>query len=490
MPKADSGVGAQPVAPDPGTSVGAGPSKPTCKGSLQKILDAADPRSVVVAPGGCVYREMVTVNKPLTLKAGSGAEIRGSDIWSGWTKSGSYWVKGTLPEFSSGGYCKTGTSRCKWPEQVFFDGKPLLQVASEPRSGQFAVDGSRRIVLSDDPAGHTVEVSTRRHWLVGRSNGVVIDGFTMKHAANGAQMGALKNDGHDNWTVRNNELSYSHGYNLTLGAATGLRAVGNDIHHGGQLGIGGGRAELEVLNNKIHHNNTEGFDPGWEAGGMKNTRMIRLVADGNEVYNNDRIGFWCDIACEDVTYSNNRVHHNKKAGIFYEISDNAKIFGNEVWKNGWESSGRGFGEAGILISSSRDVEVYDNVVAWNNDGITVVNDDRKQGDGVQYDRVTGVKVRDNYVLAKDYSGTSLHMALSWVKAYSGGNLYDPEAGNRGYGNRYWYTNGEESAYRYKWNGNFKKLGDFNATLGAERDRHLSNAEKDRLVADRKVPAAP
>ena len=77
-------------------------------------------------------------------------------------------------------------------------------------------------------------------------------------------MGALKNDRHSNWTIRNNNLSYAHGYNLTLGAATGLRAIGNDIHHAGQLGIGGARAALVVRNNKIHHNNTEDFDPGWK----------------------------------------------------------------------------------------------------------------------------------------------------------------------------------------------------------------------------------
>ena len=491
MPKPTTNLVAQPVAPSPGTGVGTEPAtKSTCKNSLQTLLDAAAPGSTVVTPGGCVYREMVTVNKPLTLKAGEGAEIRGSDVWSEWTKSGSYWVKGMLPEFSSGGYCKTGTSRCKWPEQVFFDGKPLLQVASEPRSGQFAVDGSRRVMLADDPTGHTVEVSTRRHWVIGRSDNVTVEGFTMKHAANGAQMGALKNDRHNNWTVRNNDLSYAHGYNLTLGAANRLRAVGNDIHHAGQLGIGGARADLEVRGNKIHHNNTEDFDPGWEAGGMKNARMIRLVADNNEVYSNDRVGFWCDISCDNVTYSNNRVHHNKKAGIFYEISDNAKIFGNEVWKNGWESPGVGFGEAGILVSSSRNVEVYDNVVAWNNDGITVVNDDRKQGDGVQYDRVTDVKVHHNYLLGKDYPGNSIHMTLAWVKAYSGGNIYNTAAGNGGYDNRYWYPESESYPYRYKWNGSFKKLGDFNGTLGEERGRYLSNSEKDRLMADRDVPAVP
>ncbi len=76
-------------------------------------------------------------------------------------------MKGTLPRFTAYGTCDDGTSRCLWPEQVFFDGEPLLQVASDPDSGQFAVDSDRNVVLADDPAGHTVEVSTRRQWVVG-----------------------------------------------------------------------------------------------------------------------------------------------------------------------------------------------------------------------------------------------------------------------------------------------------------------------------------
>lgn len=134
-------------------------TKSTCSESLQARVDAASPNSVVQTPGDCVYRETVTIDKPLTLKADSGAEIRGSDVWTNWQKNGVYWVKGTVPSFppdpdmATNGRCKSGTSRCLWPEQVFFDGKPLLQVASNPQSGQFAVDGSRRVMRTVTPTG-------------------------------------------------------------------------------------------------------------------------------------------------------------------------------------------------------------------------------------------------------------------------------------------------------------------------------------------------
>lgn len=311
----------------------------------------------------------------------------------------------------------------------------------------------------------------------------------MKHAANEVMSGAIKNDGHDDWTVRDNDLSYAHGANLKLGAGTGLLAAGNDVHHGGWMGISGSYAALEVRDNKIHHNNTEGFDPGWAAGGMKNARMISLLADGNEVYENDRVGFWCDEGCRNVTYSNNRVHHNTKIGIHFEISDDARIFGNKVWENGWGVADTSFGEAGILVASSRNVEVNDNVLAWNNDGVTVVNHDRSQGDRVQYDEVTDVEVHHNTVFGEDHAGDT-HMVLAWVKAYARGNIYDPAANNRGHDNRYFFPTPEGSAYRYKWGPGLKRLADFNATPGAERARYLSAPEKDRVANGRGVPAAP
>jgi hypothetical protein len=74
----------------------------------------------------------------------------------------------------------------------------------------------------------------------------------------------------------------------------------------------------------------------------------------------------------------NRVHHNVKRGIRLEISDNAKIFGNVVWENGQDIPG---GNAGISITASRDVGVYDNILAWNKVRISVVNSLREANAG-------------------------------------------------------------------------------------------------------------
>ena len=121
-----------------GSAADTADAQPTCQGSLQALVNAADPRTVVETAAGCVYREQVTINKPLTLKGGPGTEIRGSDVWTGWTNSGSYWVsKGSLPVFPAGDVLcdprEINTSRCKWPEQVFFEDNALLRWLLTPK---------------------------------------------------------------------------------------------------------------------------------------------------------------------------------------------------------------------------------------------------------------------------------------------------------------------------------------------------------------------
>jgi len=101
------------------------------------------------------------VDKQITLDVRPGAEICGNDVWTRWERSGGYLVEGPLPTFTAHGRCSTGERRCLWLEHVFFDGVPLEQVTSDPVNGQFAVDANRGVVLADDPADHTVKVTTR-----------------------------------------------------------------------------------------------------------------------------------------------------------------------------------------------------------------------------------------------------------------------------------------------------------------------------------------
>lgn len=469
-----------PVQPTPTATATLVPAASGCSTTLQALVDAAAPGSTVTVPA-CIFRETVTIGKSLTLDGQGKAEIRGSDAWStGWAQSGSYWVRGTLPQFAAHGTCKSGTSRCLWPEQVFFDGRPLVQVASSPSAGQFAVNGARQVVLADNPGGHQVEVSVRTRWVRATADKIVIRGFIMKHAANDAQSGAIGNQDRSvsNLTLDNNVLSDTHGAVISISGGSGVRVLRNDISRGGQEGIQGWQSQNALVQaNQIYGNNTEGFDPTWEAGGVKMAQHVGLVADGNVVHDNDGPGLWCDIGCKDVVFSNNRVYRNGPVGIWFEISNGAKIVGNSVWSNsGW---------AGIYISSSANAEVSTNTLAWNSQqGIFVNSQDRPDRTSNQVG-VIGNNVHDNTVVV----GTLGAAANRWTMEFADA-LFAPSSNNRGAQNAYWYPAPENGAPRFAWNGDIAALSSFNATPAEEGARYLTTAERDRLLAAAGVPLAP
>src|SRR5215831_2616995 len=141
-----------------GTTVAAG----VCSTSLQSLVDATPSGGVLRLPA-CLYEQTVTINKPMTLDGQGQAEIRGSDVWTAWTQSGSTWISANvLPPFDPGAGVICDDPRCNWPEQAFYDGTPLTQVAVgvQPASGQFSLTSGRQVILANNPAGHVVEVST------------------------------------------------------------------------------------------------------------------------------------------------------------------------------------------------------------------------------------------------------------------------------------------------------------------------------------------
>ena len=65
--------------------------------------------------------------------------------------------------------------------------------------------------------------------------------------------------------------------------------------------------------------------------------------------------------------------------------------GNRLWENGWRFPAWGWG-GGIVVSSSRNVEVFDNVVAWNPDGISIISQQRERS---AFNDVRNISVHDN-----------------------------------------------------------------------------------------------
>ena len=449
---------------------------------------SASPIAVLVHPG--IYREAVTVTKPMILTGEPGAEIRGSNIWAtGWSFKGGYWTRPGVPTFHTHGLCfDRTTNRCLWPEQVFFDGKPLLHVAGTPLSGQFAVNTDRTLILADNPQGHVIEVSVRTRWIAIKSDGVTISGFRMRHATNDSQTGAIDADSYSNINVEGNVLSDVHGAVVSLSHGSNLRIIGNDISRGGQEGIHMADAVDSIVeSNRIHENNTQGFGFGWEAGGLKAGRAIRLTMDSNEVYGNDGPGLWCD-GCQDVIFSTNRVHDNVHAGVHYEISHHARIFNNAIWKNGsyfsLNSNHWGWG-AGILVQNSDSCEVFKNTLAWNSNGISVIEQSR----GLTHD-VFNTSIHDNIIVSEDPAAGGYVFALAWLSDYAT-KMFVPSQRNIGWSNKYGYSGvAELGRWRFAWGHGYSHLDDFNNTPGGRQGAYLTRDEQNSALSATQIPLSP
>ena len=180
-----------------------------------------------------------------------------------------------------------------------------------------------------------------------------------------------------------------------ISVGTGSRVRNCDIHHNGQIGIEGDGNDILIEGNRIWSNNTHGFDPEWEAGGVKIAQTNGVTFRGNHVHDNNGAGLWCDIECRNVVYENNLVENNQHNGIFHEISFNAVIRGNVVRHNG---GGRTwFWHADILVAASQDVEVTGNTVtaAPGACGIMLIDQGRRSEGGAKY------KTRNNTIHANE-----------------------------------------------------------------------------------------
>jgi parallel beta-helix repeat protein len=467
---------------DPGSAAsprGTPVTVPDCTASSQPLIAAAALGATVVLPA-CIDRETLVVGKPLTLVGAPGAEIRGSDVWTGWQRQATSWVSSlTVPDFQVNGTCRPGTQRCRWPEQVFVDGSALEEVApgTIPGASQFALDAARHVLLGSDPADHLLEVTTRTRWIEVRADGIVIAGLRMRDAANAAQEGAITDDGHA-VTIRDCVMSDTHGAVVSLTGSGAL--IGNDIFRGGQLGVHGGGALVD--GNRIHANNTQGFDWGWEAGGLKSNRPDQLI-EGNEVYDNAGPGLWWDGSTGPIRILDNRIHDNRAAGILFEISTQGRLAGNRIWGNGLGDSEWGWG-GGIVISSSAHVEVDHNVVAWNADGITVISQRREDAPGP----TTDLRVHDNVIAGTDGAPDPMQdYALAWLQDWPG-VLFASGSANAGTDNAVWYAT-PEGTTRFAWDGDLASLGAFQATPGGAGSRYLTAAEAARSLTAAEVPAA-
>lgn len=474
------------------------PSSSECDVPLQTQIEDASPGDTI-GIAGCTFREEVTVGKPITIVGGGTATIKGSEVYTGFSESSAgenFVSEQKVPTFSyTGGQndCADGVTSCLWEEQVFVNGEEQTQIAGgvDPEEGEFRLDSSRHVVLGSDPAGKSVEVSTREKWLTATVPGVTVQGVDFTHLSNAPQKGGVI--GNDNFTIRGGTISRTHGAGVDLGTdarAEGVLVEGTRFLHTGHMGIKGTEIDAVVRGIYCHDVNNQMFRPSWASGCLKNTHVKSLLVENSVVEGAYGHGFWCD-ACNDhespdqLIYRNNRTSGTTRAGIDVEVSRYGRITGNVISDAGYGDASGWWG-AGILSNTSSDLEISDNVVYDCADGISVLYATRPQ-----IPVTKNMDIRGNIVIAKRLPDSGGNYLIGYFDTSSAGStLWDSANNNHGNGGAYYHPLSEAERrwiLRFAWNGGLFSLQAFNTTPGEESGRYLSESERDAILADNNLP---
>ena len=397
--------------------------------AIQSRVAAAPAGTVFVLKPGVHRMQTISPKDRDTFRGEPGAVMSGARPLVEFSRSGDYWVASgqTQENGRHGASCQEGFPRCNYPEQLFIDDQLLTHVGSleEVAPGSWFFDyPNDRIYFADDPAGRRVETSVTGKAFEATGNSVTVSGLIVERYANQAQSGAIHSDGTTGWVIADNEVRSNHGVGVRVG--TGAQLLRNNIHHNGQIGVGGGGTNALIEGNEIAYNNTAHFDWNWEAGGGKWAGTSKLTVRGNFAHHNGGPGLWTDIDNIDTLYENNTVEDNAWVGIFHEISYAAVIRNNVVRRNGFGHPEWIWG-AGILVAASPNVEVYGNTLEGNADGIGAVQQNRGSGKYGPY-QVSNLWVHDNTI--------DMTVGFTGMVQDIGDKSYFTSRNNRFEGNRY------------------------------------------------------
>jgi hypothetical protein len=123
-----------------------------------------------------------------------------------------------------------------------------------------------------------------------------------------------------------------------------------------------------VQNSQFSRNNAEHFNvtacgESCTIAGIKATRGDQMKFINNAFVDNDSTGWWCDIACSNVTFAGNAISGSTVNGIFYEISSVGSFTNNYI-----ANAARGFKVAGsdrvtitnnTFVNNTQQTGIYD-----------------------------------------------------------------------------------------------------------------------------------
>jgi hypothetical protein len=246
----------------------------------------------------------------------------------------------------------------------------------------------------------------------GSATSVTLDSITVQNYNTGRQRGAIQPDTHaSGWTLRN--VSALRNYWAGLMGADGMRILGGHYNDNDQMGIGGNAATGIVLDGldsdpatldgpELARNRRLHDGCGFEGGGFK-WDVGQVTVRNAHVHDNECIGLWADINAHNALIEHNLVEDNKWEGIFYEISQDAVIRHNRVYRNGLGGRLGWYWAGGITVASSFNVEVYGNRLSGNYNGITGTQQTRTDSTPPAH-LLSNYNVHDNLICATGAGG--------------------------------------------------------------------------------------
>jgi parallel beta-helix repeat protein len=214
------------------------------------------------------------------------------------------------------------------------------------------------------------------------------------------------------------------------------------------MGISGYKADSSVIEaNEIYENNYLQAPEQpilSEASGMKIGATANIVIRSNYVHHNLAKGIWVDHSLPTTVIEYNTVTDNSLEGIKFESSYTAKIRYNTADRNGsYNASGTWLGRAGIQVNNSPDVEIYNNTVRDNVNGISAMQSVNSVIGLLGPLRIANLYVHDN-VIRMSIGRTGVGQSTGETQVYTTWN-------NRFEHNTYYL--GPNATY-FAWNDNY------------------------------------
>jgi hypothetical protein len=459
----------------------------------------------------------------------------GADCMNCWVHEG---PDGVHDEVYHEKWC-TEYKTCQFPEDLFLDDRFCQQVDSihkltpfEGKEGEiptwfFDRKGSRNIYMRGiNPNMFNMEISIIGYAFGGKrvredgnpfpvtdpatiANKVSIRNLIIEKYACPGQFGAIGfQDPGDCWIIEKNEVRLNHGAGIIAGSYSVVRE--NYVHDNGQIGIKASRniapgivENILIEGNRIFFNGKDeiGFNWLWEGGGTKFSKTKNLTVRNNIVLNNRGAGLWTDIDNIGTVYENNIVEDNLDNGIFHEISYDAIIRNNTVRRNGGDTiyrdrrhcyevegkikTGGYFHHAQIMVSSSENVQVYNNLVDAGNhmNGIIVRYDYRDEKGSDKLYKSKNVTVHHNEILVPE--GNPYGISGGWINTCDYNTSWHPDplsaTGHNFDFDVYHTANSDE--YRWIWengNGNDQLLS-FDGFQGVKQELNGKNISSNKLT---------